>query len=72
MGDFWFNIELLISLVDGWPVLRDKTDDVYKDRIETKKTWTEVCICLQKDFEALEDVKKPLSEYCLNLLNTAN
>jgi hypothetical protein len=30
--------------VDARPVLWDKTDDIYKDRIETKKAWREVCI----------------------------
>jgi hypothetical protein len=38
----------------------DKTGDIYKDRNETKKARREVCICLQKDFEALGDVKKTL------------
>ena len=32
--------------------------DIYKDRIETKKAWREVCLCLQEDFEAPGDVKK--------------
>ena len=68
MSDFELDIELLISLVDARPVLWDKTDDVYKDRIETKKAWNEVCICLKEEFEALGDV----AEYCLNVLNTAN
>jgi len=54
---------LLISLVEAWPVLWDKTDDIYKDRNETKKAWRVVCICLQEDFEAL-------GEYCRILLNT--
>ena len=58
MGDFEFDIDLLISLVEARSVLWDKTDDIYKDRNETKKARTEVCICLQEDFEALEDVKK--------------
>jgi hypothetical protein len=58
MGDFDFDIELLISLVDTKPVLWDKRDDMYKDRIETKKAWREVYVCLQEDFEALGDVKK--------------
>jgi len=54
-------------------VLWDKTDDIYKDRIEAKKVWREVCICLQEDFEALRDVKKKVfAEYCLNLLNIVN
>ena len=33
-------------------------NDIYKDRNETKKAGTEVCICLQEDFEALGDDKK--------------
>jgi len=58
MGDFEFDIDCLISLVEARPVLRDKTDSIYKDRNKTKKAWSEVCICLQEDFEALGDVKK--------------
>ena len=38
-------------------MLWDKTDDIYKDRNETKKAWREVCICLQGDSEALGDVQ---------------
>ena len=73
MGDFEFNIDLLISLVEARSMLWDKTDDIYKDRNETKKAWREVCICLQEDFEALGDVQKnALGEYCHNLLNTAD
>jgi len=60
MGDFEFDIDLLISLVEARPVLWDKTDDIYKDRNETKKAWREVCICLQEDFEALGDVQETL------------
>jgi hypothetical protein len=58
MGDFEFDTDLLISLVEARPVLWDKTDDIYKDTYETKKAWREVCIYLQEDFEALGDVKK--------------
>jgi hypothetical protein len=58
MGDFEFDTDLLISLVESRPVLWEKTDDIYKDGNETKKAWREVCICLQEDFEALGDVKK--------------
>ena len=58
MGDFEFDIDLLISLVEARPVLWDNTDDIYKDRSETKKAWREICICLQEDFEGLRDVKK--------------
>ena len=58
MGDFEFDTDLLLSLVETRPLLWDKTDDIYKDRNETKKTRREVCICLQGDSEALGDVKK--------------
>jgi len=44
MGDYELDIELLISVVNARPVLWDKTDDIYKDRIETKKAWREVCL----------------------------
>ena len=37
MGDFEFDTDLLISLVEARPVLWDKTDDSYKDRNEMKK-----------------------------------
>jgi hypothetical protein len=33
---------MLISLLEAGPVLWDKTDDIYKDRNETKKAWREV------------------------------
>jgi len=58
MGDFEFDINLLMSLVEARPVLWDKTDDIYKDRNETKKAWREVCICLQEDFETVGDDQK--------------
>jgi hypothetical protein len=51
-------MELLISVVEVRPVLWDKADDIYKDRIETKNTWREVCICLLEEFEATGDVQK--------------
>ena len=57
MGDIDLDIELSISLVEARPVLWDKMD-IYKDRNETKKAWTEVCICLQENFVALGDVRK--------------
>jgi len=59
-GDFEFDIDLFISLVEARPVLWDKMDDIYKDRNETRKAWREVCICLQEDFEALGHVQKTL------------
>jgi len=58
MGDFEFDIDLLISLVEVRLLLWDKTDDIYNERNEKKKAWREVCTCLQEDFEALGDVQK--------------
>ena len=60
MGDFEFDIDLLISPVEARPVLWDKTDDSYKDRSKTKKAWREVCVCLQEGFETLGDAQKTL------------
>jgi len=37
MGDFEFDIDLLISLVEARPVLWDKMDYIYKDRNETTR-----------------------------------
>jgi len=37
-------MDLLIYLVDARPVLWDKTDDIYNDRIETKKARREVLV----------------------------
>ena len=58
MGDFDFDNDLLISLAEAMTVLWDKTDDIYKDRNETKRAWREVSICLQEEFSVLEDVQK--------------
>ena len=60
VGDFEFDVDLLISLLEARPVLWDKTVDIYKDRTERKKAWREVCIRLQEDFEALGNVQKTL------------
>ena len=38
MSDFEFDTDLLISLVESRPVFWDNTDDIYKDRNETKKS----------------------------------
>jgi len=48
MGDFEFDSDFFITLVEARPMLWDKTDDIDKDRNETKrkKAWREVCICL--------------------------
>jgi hypothetical protein len=37
MGDSEFDIDLLISLVEARPLLWDKTDDIYKERNDTKR-----------------------------------
>jgi hypothetical protein len=59
-GDFDFGFDLLISVVEARPVLWVKTDDIYKDRNETKEAWRKVCICLQEEFKVLGDVQKTL------------
>ena len=50
--------EVLISLVEPKPVLWDKTLDIYKDRIATRKAWEEVCLALKPDFESISDTEK--------------
>jgi len=46
MGDIDFSKEMSIYLVEARPVLWNKTDDVYKDRNETKKKGMERSLCL--------------------------
>ena len=48
MGGFEFDIDLLISVLEGRPVLWDRTGGICKDRNETEKTWREVCIVFKK------------------------
>jgi len=73
MGNFEFDIDLLIYLLEARPVLWGKTGDICIDRNETKKAWREVCVCLQEYFKALGDVQKnAFGEYCHNLLNTTD
>lgn len=52
------DVDLLIVLLEARPVLWDKTSKIYKDRIETKKAWKEVCIELNSDFNIYNDEKK--------------
>jgi len=39
-----FDVKLLTSLADARPVLGDRTDDTYRDRMETKKAWRKVFV----------------------------
>jgi hypothetical protein len=48
MGYYHFQIKLSIYLVETKPVLWDKTDDIFKDKNETKKTRIKCYICLQE------------------------
>ncbi|KAF5299125.1 hypothetical protein FQR65_LT09483 [Abscondita terminalis] len=50
--------EVLISLVEAKPVLWDKTLDIYKDRIATRKAWEELCSALKPDFDSVSDAEK--------------
>jgi hypothetical protein len=43
VGDFEVNTELSVSLVEARRVLLYKTDNIFKDRIETKRARREVC-----------------------------
>jgi len=44
MGDFEFDIDLLISLVEARPVLWNKTDDIYKDKRNEKGVERSLCL----------------------------
>jgi len=46
--------------MEAGPVSWNKAENIYEEGNETKKAWTEVCICLQEDFENLGDVKNTL------------
>jgi hypothetical protein len=48
--------------VGARPVLWDKTDDIYKERIEKKNAWRRVCTWLQENFEALGMLKNAFGE----------
>lgn len=50
--------ELLITLVEGRPVLWDKTLEIYKDKRLTYEAWREIFIILNKDFDEMTNVKK--------------
>ncbi|CAH2088918.1 unnamed protein product [Euphydryas editha] len=50
--------ELLITLVEGRPVLWDKTLDIYKDKRLTYEAWREIFTILNKDFDEMTNVKK--------------
>jgi len=42
MGDFVLDIDLSLAVVEVRPVLWDKTDDIYRERKETKHKRHEV------------------------------
>ena len=72
-GNFEFDIDLLISLVDARPVLRGKTDDICKDRDEKKKAWRVSVYLSSRRFRSSRRCQKiAFGEYCHNLLNTAD
>lgn len=47
------DIEVFINAVCARPALWDKTDDCYKVRDETGKSWREVCEILNAEFKSL-------------------
>jgi hypothetical protein len=68
MGDFEFDIELLLFLVGARPLLWVKTDDIYKDRIENKKIWKEVCIKTLKLYKFKKHICRILPVYETQLI----
>jgi hypothetical protein len=43
---FTYDVATLIELIDSKTYLRDKTSDIYKDKIEKPKAWREFfCQC---------------------------
>lgn len=52
------DLEILITLVHERPILWDKTEALYKDRIQTRNAWIEVFKELNNTFEELEDKAK--------------
>jgi hypothetical protein len=61
MGDFEFDIEMLILvyLVEARAVLLDKTDDIYKYRIGTKRRREKFVFVLKKALQLSLLKKKP-------------
>ena len=71
MGDFEFDIDLLMSLVEARPALWDKTDDIYKERKE-KGMERSLYLSSRRLGNSRRCLKTAFGEQCLNLLNTAD
>jgi hypothetical protein len=52
------NTELLITLVEERPAIRDKTLDCYKDKKLKESAWREICVILKENFEELEQKQR--------------
>lgn len=52
------DLEVLITLVHDRPILWDKTQESYKDRIQTRNAWVEVFKELNDGFEEMGQQEK--------------
>lgn len=52
------DLEILITLVHERPILWDKTEAMYKDRILTRNAWIEVFKELNVGFKEMEEKEK--------------
>ncbi|XP_023937067.2 uncharacterized protein LOC112045204 [Bicyclus anynana] len=65
MFDDLIDRQVLISLVKERPVLWNRLDDVYKDKIGKVTAWTEICVSLKDDFEQMEENDRDVFEQCV-------
>lgn len=52
------NTELLINLVEGRPVIWDKTLECYKDKNLKLSAWREICVVFKAEFEEMPEKKR--------------
>ena len=61
---FTYDVATLIALIESKPCLWDKTNDIFKDKIENSKAWREICAFLEGDFHQVDRNKQhKLSKY---------
>lgn len=52
------DLETLILLVEGRPVIWDKTTDDFKDRIKTRNAWEEIFVVLIPNYSTMSGSEK--------------
>jgi len=70
-GDFEFDTDLLISLLEVRPVLWDKTDHIYRQKRNEKGMDRSLYLSSRRLQSSRRCSKNTFGEYCHNLLNTA-